>query len=154
MAGTADHNVPGAEHATYDDRQCRSIKVLARHAGGNGFAGDVPVHELMEGAHHEEAQQEHVSIAGTAASQILVVLEDVPAWLQRLPERAHVGLTLAELRSHGGLSDMAGVAASRNLIVIQGRPADFLCRSASKHICHKGWLQVQFSDCPQGNLET
>ena len=56
--------------------------------------------EQMHGAHHEDTQQVHVSIAGAGATEILVVLQDVPARLQRLPERADVGLPLTELLSH------------------------------------------------------
>ena len=59
-----------------------------------------PVQEQMQGAHHEHAQEVHVSVAGAGAAQILVVLQDVPARLQRLPERADVGLPLTELCSH------------------------------------------------------
>ena len=60
---------------------------------------DAPVQTQVQGAHHEDTQQVHVSVAGAGAAEILVVLQNVPARLQRLPERADIGLPLTELRS-------------------------------------------------------
>ena len=67
---------------------------------GRSSCRDTPAQEHMQGAHHKDAHQVHVSIAGAGAAEILIILQDVPARLQRLPELSNIGLPLAELQSH------------------------------------------------------
>ena len=59
---------------------------------GHGETGD------RRQADHEEAQQVHIRIAGACASQELVLLQGLSEWLQLLPERLDIGLSLAELQ--------------------------------------------------------